>query len=94
MEEQPFYKALDPISEAVKFLGEFNVWTILIRIFLALLIGTIFGLERSRKRHTAGLRTFSFVSLFSAAAALLDPLPHKAGESTLLLQSGGEKGLK
>ena len=71
-EDQPFYKALDPISEAVKFLGEFNIWTILIRIFLALLIGTIFGLERSRKRHTAGLRTFTFVSLFSAAAALLD----------------------
>ena len=72
MEEKPFYQAIDPIAGAIKFLGEFNIWTILIRIFLALLIGTIFGLERSRKRHTAGLRTFSFVSLFSAAAALLD----------------------
>ena len=71
-EDQPFYKALDPIAEAVTFLGEFNIWTILIRIFLALIIGTIFGLERSRKRHTAGLRTFTFVSLFAAAAALLD----------------------
>ena len=71
-DDQPFYKALDPISEAVQFLGEFNIWTILIRIFLALLIGTIFGLERSRKRHTAGLRTFTFVSLFSSVAALLD----------------------
>ena len=72
MEEKPFYQAIDPIAGAIKFLGEFNIWTILIRIFLALLIGTVFGLERSRKRHTAGLRTFTFVSLFSAAAALLD----------------------
>ena len=66
------YQAFDPIAKAVDFLGEFNIWTILIRIFLALLIGTIFGLERSRKRHTAGLRTFTFVSLFAAVAALLD----------------------
>jgi len=70
--EQPLFKALDPIAEGVPFLGEFNIWTILIRVFLAVLVGTVFGLERSRKRHTAGLRTFSFVSLFSAIAALLD----------------------
>ncbi len=66
------YQAFDPIAKAVDFLGEFNIWTILIRIFLALLVGTVFGLERSRKRHTAGLRTFTFVSLFAAVAALLD----------------------
>ena len=71
-EDQPFFKALDPISEGIKFLGEFNIWTILIRVFLALLIGLVFGLERSRKRHTAGLRTFTFVSLFASSAALLD----------------------
>ena len=72
MEDQPFYQAIDPIAGAVKFLSEFNIWAILIRIFLALIIGTVFGLERSRKRHTAGLRTFTFVSLFSSVAALLD----------------------
>ena len=71
-EDQPFFKALDPISEGIKFFREFNIWTILIRVFLALLIGLVFGLERSRKRHTAGLRTFTFVSLFASSAALLD----------------------
>lgn len=73
VEEAPLYAAHDPIDILTRgFLSEFNIWTILIRIVLALLVGVIFGLERSRKRHTAGLRTFGFVSLFSAIAALLD----------------------
>ena len=71
-QEAPFY-VHDPLGGLFGgWLSEFNIWTILIRIILALSVGIIFGLERSRKRHTAGLRTFSFVSLFSAIAALLD----------------------
>ena len=66
------FNAIDPINKIVPFLGEFNVWTILIRLGVAFLIGALFGFERSRKRHTAGFRTFTFVSLFSATAALLD----------------------
>ena len=71
-ETKPFdiHDPIDILSQG--WLGDFNIWTILIRIVLALSVGIIFGLERSRKRHTAGLRTFSFVSLFSAIAALLD----------------------
>ena len=65
--------AHDPLDILTRgWLSQFNIWTILIRIILALLIGAIFGIERSRKRHTAGLRTFILVSLFSAIAALLD----------------------
>ena len=65
--------AHDPIDILTRgWLSQFNIGTIVIRIFLALIVGMIFGLERSRKRHTAGLRTFTFVTLFSAVAALLD----------------------
>ena len=65
--------AIDPLNQLSQgWLGEFNIWTILIRIVLALVIGTVLGIERSRKRHTAGLRTFILVSLFSSIAALLD----------------------
>ena len=71
--ENPPFPAIDPLNQLTNgWLGEFNILTILIRIFLALLIGIIFGIERSRKIHTAGLRTFTFVSLFSAVGALLD----------------------
>ena len=65
--------AHDPLDILTRgWLSDFNIWTILIRIILALAIGTVLGIERSRKRHTAGLRTFILVSLFSSIAALLD----------------------
>ena len=67
------FSAIDPLNQLTQgWLGEFNIWTILIRVVLALIIGFVLGIERSRKRHTAGLRTFILVSLFSAFAALLD----------------------
>ena len=65
--------AHDPLDILTRgWLNEFNIWTILIRILLALIIGTVLGIERSRKRHTAGLRTFILVALFANIAALLD----------------------
>ena len=67
------FTALDPISQLTNgWLAEFNIWTIIIRLALAFIIGASFGFERSRKRHTAGFRTFTFVALFSTIAALLD----------------------
>ncbi len=40
-----------------------NIYTILLRVFLALLIGGIIGLERGRKRHPAGFKTYMLVCL-------------------------------
>ena len=65
--------AHDPIDILTRgWLSQFNIWTIIIRLALAFIIGASFGFERSRKRHTAGFRTFTFVALFSTIAALLD----------------------
>lgn len=67
------FNAIDPLNQLTNgWLGEFNIWTIIIRILISLIIGFVFGIERSKKRHTAGLRTFTFVALFSSIAALLD----------------------
>ena len=67
------FTALDPISKLTNgWLAEFNIWTIIIRLAVAFIIGAAFGVERSRKRHTAGFRTFTFVALFSTIAALVD----------------------
>ena len=42
--------ALDPISQLTNnWLAEFNIWTIIIRLALAFIIGASFGFERSRK---------------------------------------------
>ena len=50
------FTAIDPLNKLTDgWLGEFNIWTILIRIVLALLVGFALGIESSRKRPTAGL---------------------------------------
>ncbi len=65
----------DPIA---KLLGtwstENNIWSIILKIGLSILIAAIIGCERSSKRHAAGLRTFIIVSLGSTLAMLLDLL--------------------
>lgn len=64
---------IDPIANG---LGEWavtiNIYSILLRIVLSVVLGAIIGCERSSKRHAAGLRTFILVSLASTVAMLLD----------------------
>lgn len=64
---------VDPIA---KLLGdwavELNVYSAALRIGLAFLLAALIGCERSRKRHSAGLRTFILVALSSAAAMITD----------------------
>ncbi len=64
---------IDPIAN---LLGDWsvgiNVYSILLRVVLSLLLGAVIGCERSSKRHAAGLRTFMLVSLASTVAMLLD----------------------
>ena len=63
----------DPIA---RLLGQWsvdvNVWSILFRIGLSVILSAIVGCERANKRHSAGLRTFILVSLACATASMLD----------------------
>ncbi|MBQ9806699.1 MAG: MgtC/SapB family protein [Clostridia bacterium] len=64
---------IDPIA---KLLGawatELNLYTVILRVALALILAAILGCERSSKRHSAGLRTFMVVALATCIAMLLD----------------------
>ena len=65
-----------------------NSWSILFRILLSGTMAAIIGCERSRKRHSAGLRTFIAVSLASTVAMLVDlHLMAMGGESMPLLSA-------
>ncbi|MCR5347779.1 MAG: MgtC/SapB family protein [Fretibacterium sp.] len=73
----------DPIA---RLLGTWatgiNLWSVLFRIGLSVLLASIVGCERSSKRHSAGLRTFILVSLASASSAMIDIcLLREAGET-------------
>ncbi|MBQ4116497.1 MAG: MgtC/SapB family protein [Clostridia bacterium] len=64
---------IDPIA---KLLGdwsiELNVYSATLRILLAFILAGTIGIERARKRHSAGLRTFILVSLASTMAMIID----------------------
>ena len=53
------------------WLREFNLWTIIIRLILATLLGGIIGLERGRQRRAAGLRTHILVCVGAALTAMV-----------------------
>lgn len=45
------------------FLREPNIYSVILRVFLSLIIGGIIGLERERKNQPAGLRTYMLVCM-------------------------------
>ena len=63
----------DPL---IKYLGSWssgiNVYSVLFRILLVVVLASIIGCERSIKRHSAGLRTFIIVSMTSAMSSMID----------------------
>lgn len=65
----------DPIGELLgSWSNEINIWSILFRIALSIVMASIIGYERSSKRHAAGLRTFILVSLAGTLAMVIDLL--------------------
>lgn len=61
----------DPIvSTTGSWLSELNVLSIMIRLVLAALFGGIIGIERTTKKHAAGLRTYILVSIGSCIVML------------------------
>lgn len=61
----------DPIA---KLMGEWaegiTVWSVILRVILAAVIGGIIGAERASKHHVAGLRTYILVALGACAAMM------------------------
>ena len=55
----------------MEWLREFNIWTIMIRLFLAAILGGVIGLERGKQRRAAGLRTHILVCVGSALTVMV-----------------------
>lgn len=58
------------MMEIFEYLKEFNLYTVLIRVFLAALFGGLIGSERGRHGRAAGLRTHILVCVGSAMTSL------------------------
>ena len=59
---------IDPLTKWLgieKELGDITIWSIIARFILVVLCAGVIGLERARRRHAAGLRTYILVCLGS-----------------------------
>ena len=56
--------------DKIEVLREFNVISVVIRLFLALIIGAALGIEREQKQRPAGFRTYILVCVGSALATI------------------------
>ena len=50
----------------LNYLRDINLLSILLRLFLAMFVGAVLGIERGRKHRPAGLRTYMLVSMGAA----------------------------
>ncbi|SDI29111.1 putative Mg2+ transporter-C (MgtC) family protein [Pseudobutyrivibrio sp. 49] len=60
------------INSLLDYLQSMNEIAVILRLVLATVCGSLIGLERVVRRHSAGIRTFSLVSLGSAVATALN----------------------
>lgn len=64
------YTSIDPLVSSLKleWLSTLTIWAIIVRLILSCLCGGIIGMERAKKHHAAGLRTYILVCLGSCIA--------------------------
>ena len=61
----------DIMNEIIAFLRDFNIWTVLIRLTLCVLVGGIIGVERGRQGRAAGMRTHILVCMGAALVTMM-----------------------
>ncbi len=59
------------MGQSLQLFRELNLWSMIMRIVLAMLVGGVIGLERERKGRAAGFRTYMLVALGAAVSVIL-----------------------
>lgn len=70
------------MQEILHILRDFNAWSVIARIVLAVLCGGLIGIERETKRRPAGYRTHTLVCLGAAITILTSQYLMTAGWTT------------
>ena len=66
-------KLSDPIANILgNWAMELNIYSIILRLIVVVILTAIIGWERASKRHSAGLRTFILISFSSCICMILD----------------------
>ena len=59
------------MTQIIEFLRAYSIWTVIIRLLFAMLLGGFIGLEREKNGQAAGLRTHILVCIGSCMTTLL-----------------------
>ena len=59
------------MEQSFQLFRELNIWSMMLRVVLAVLVGGVIGLERERKGRAAGFRTYMLVALGAAVTVIL-----------------------
>ena len=59
------------LLESLDFLREMNIWSVALRLTIAMIFGGLIGLERGKKGRAAGFRTYMVVCLGAALTMIL-----------------------
>ena len=59
------------MSDIISYLRELNIWSMMLRIVFAMMLGGIVGIEREKKRRAAGFRTYMLVAVGAALTVML-----------------------
>ncbi len=86
------------MNEFLTSLRELNIYSLTLRLVLAMLLGGMIGMERGKKRRAAGFRTYLLVSMGAALTMLLgqyfsdmlSSTPGASGISTDLSRLGAQ----
>ena len=55
----------------LSYFRELNIYSMMLRILLAMLVGGLIGFERERKGRPAGFRTYMLVAIGAASTVML-----------------------
>ena len=69
--DAPFVISESDMENTFQFLRELNIWSMMLRVVLAMIVGGVIGLERERKGRAAGFRTYTLVALGAAVTVIL-----------------------
>ena len=75
----------------LSFLRDVNLWSVLARTLLAVLCGSIVGLERESRRKQAGFRTHILICLGASITTLTSQYLLLVMHNTLISQDSGHR---
>ena len=83
------FEIVDPLAHVMgEWASTINIYSIILRIALAIILGACIGWERSNKRHAAGLRTFILAILTTTITMVLDKYFQEVHNVGIFIVSG------